>query len=185
LHASKGLEYPIVILTGMEEKLFPHEHALRGTQEAIEEERRLCYVGITRAQTELHITHARKRVLYGKVIITQKSRFLGELAHTPSPQQPEARPHDEIPAPITPSAGGAIAKLPSPTPPLAPVSAPSLAPTAEPDSALSVGDRVEHPSRGSATIIAAEGLAVTAVFDREPGKPYEMHARLARLRRLT
>lgn len=63
LHASKGLEYPVVILTGMEEGAVP-ARALparsRGTAEAIEEERRLCYVGITRAQTELHMTHARR-----------------------------------------------------------------------------------------------------------------------------
>ncbi len=178
LHASKGLEYPIVVLTGMEEKLFPHEYSLRGIPEAIEEERRLCYVGITRAQTELHITHARKRVLYGKVIITQPSRFLDELAQTPSTQPPE----------VAPAAGVAVASLPSPAAPaepLAPLTVPSVAAPAELELALSAGDRVEHPSRGVATITAAEGPAVTAVFDREPGKLYEMHARLARLRRLS
>ncbi len=176
LHASKGLEYPIVVLTGMEEKLFPHEYSLRGTPDAIEEERRLCYVGITRAQTELHITHARKRVLYGKVIITQPSRFLDELALPPRCGRRRSPP----PPPI--------ASLPSPTAsaePLAPPSVPSVAAPAELELALSAGDRVEHPSRGVATIMAAEGPAVTAVFDREPGKPYEMHARLARLRRLS
>jgi DNA helicase II / ATP-dependent DNA helicase PcrA len=178
LHASKGLEYPIVVLTGMEEKLFPHEYSLRGIPEAIEEERRLCYVGITRAQTELHITHARKRVLYGKVIITQPSRFLDELAQTPSTQPPE----------VAPAAGVAVASLPSPAAPaepLAPLTVPSVAAPAELELALSAGDRVEHPSRGVATITAAEGPAVTAVFDHEPGKLYEMHARLARLRRLS
>jgi DNA helicase II / ATP-dependent DNA helicase PcrA len=185
LHASKGLEYPVVILTGMEEKLFPHEHSLRSTPEAIEEERRLCYVGITRAQTELHITHARKRVLYGKVIITQPSRFLAELEQTPSPQSTEPQP-DELPseAASASAAAAAMASLPSPAAAPEPLPVPSLAAATEPALALSAGDRVEHPSRGAATITAAEGLAVTAVFDREPGRPYEMHARLARLRRL-
>jgi hypothetical protein len=95
LHASKGLEYPVVILTGMEEKLCPHDLALRGA-EAIEEERRLCYVGITRAQTELHITHARKRVLYGKVTTPQPSRFLDEIAQAASKQPAQGRPGDDL-----------------------------------------------------------------------------------------
>jgi DNA helicase-2/ATP-dependent DNA helicase PcrA len=174
LHASKGLEYPVVILTGMEEKLFPHDLALRGA-EAIEEERRLCYVGITRAQTELHITHARKRVLYGKVTSPQPSRFLDEITQTASEQSAQARPGDDLPSeiPRAPTADAVTLTLPFPTP------------AAEPEFMLAVGDRVEHPSLGSATIMAADGLAVTALFDREPHRPYDMHARLARLRRVS
>jgi DNA helicase-2/ATP-dependent DNA helicase PcrA len=175
LHASKGLEYPIVILTGMEEKLFPHDLALRGGPEVIEEERRLCYVGTPRAQTELHITHARKRVLYGKVTSPQPSRFLDELAQTASEQPAQARPGDDLASEISraPTADAVTIILLSP------------APAAQPEFMLAVGDRVQHPSLGSATIMAADGLAVTALFDREPHRPYDMHARLARLQRIT
>jgi DNA helicase-2/ATP-dependent DNA helicase PcrA len=121
LHASKGLEYPVVILTGMEEKLFPHDLALRGA-EAIEEERRLCYLGITRAQTELHITHARKRVLYGKVTSPQPSRFLDEITQTASEQSAQARPGDDLPSeiPRAPTADAVTLTLPSPPPPRPP-----------------------------------------------------------------
>ncbi len=77
LHASKGLEYPYVFLAGMEEEILPHRTSTE--EDNIEEERRLAYVGITRAQKELVITLAKKRRRYGDVADCVPSRFLEEL----------------------------------------------------------------------------------------------------------
>ena len=80
IHTSKGLEFPVVFLVGMEEGLFPISRALRSMNESdIEEERRLCYVGITRAKQELFMTLTNKRTLYGKTNVSIQSRFIEEL----------------------------------------------------------------------------------------------------------
>ena len=78
LHAAKGLEFPVVFMTGMEETIFPHSRALYDQSE-MEEERRLCYVGMTRAMTELYMLHASSRMLYGGVQHNPPSRFLSEV----------------------------------------------------------------------------------------------------------
>ncbi len=82
IHNGKGLEFPIVFLVGMEEMLFPHVNS-QGDQDSIEEERRLCYVGVTRAQKRLYLSHARQRTLWGTTRPMSPSRFLREIpAHT-------------------------------------------------------------------------------------------------------
>ncbi|MHB8622410.1 MAG: DNA helicase II [Sulfuricaulis sp.] len=78
LHSAKGLEFPLVFLTGLEEGLFPHQHSLADPVR-LEEERRLCYVGITRARTQLVLTQAERRRLHGTEHYTSPSRFLGEI----------------------------------------------------------------------------------------------------------
>ena len=78
LHTSKGLEYPAVFIAGMEEGLFPHMRTQDSSHE-IEEERRLCYVGMTRARHLLYLTNALSRELYGSRQDTLPSRFLGEI----------------------------------------------------------------------------------------------------------
>lgn len=78
LHAAKGLEFPVVFITGMEEGVFPHSRSLFD-QEEMEEERRLCYVGMTRAMQELHMIHASTRMLYGKTMSNAPARFLSEI----------------------------------------------------------------------------------------------------------
>jgi DNA helicase-2/ATP-dependent DNA helicase PcrA len=78
LHTSKGLEYPVVFIAGMEEGLFPHMRSQDNAHE-IEEERRLCYVGMTRAERLLYLTNALSRELYGNRQDTRPSRFLGEI----------------------------------------------------------------------------------------------------------
>ncbi len=78
MHAAKGMEFPNVFLVGMEEGLFPGMRAI-GDEEAIEEERRLCYVAITRAKKTLTLCHARQRMLYGHTSANPPSRFLNEL----------------------------------------------------------------------------------------------------------
>ena len=78
LHNAKGLEFPYVFMTGMEENLFPHERSSQGDNSEIEEERRLCYVGITRAEKKLYLTHAWSRTLWGGTVYNLPSRFLEE-----------------------------------------------------------------------------------------------------------
>lgn len=78
LHSAKGLEFPVVFLTGLEEGVFPHSRSLLDTGE-MEEERRLCYVGLTRARERLYLTHCWKRTLYGQERYNKQSRFLEEI----------------------------------------------------------------------------------------------------------
>lgn len=78
IHASKGLEFPVVFVVGMEETIFPHSRALYDQSE-MEEERRLCYVAMTRAKEELYLLHATRRLLYGGVQSNVPSRFLSEV----------------------------------------------------------------------------------------------------------
>ena len=79
LHTAKGLEFPLVFLTGMEDGLFPHQRTLDEGGDGLQEERRLCYVGMTRAMQQLFLTHAEVRRLYGKENYTSPSRFLSEI----------------------------------------------------------------------------------------------------------
>ena len=78
MHAAKGLEFPLVIIAGLEEGLFPHSRSSED-QEELEEERRLCYVGMTRAQTQLVLTSAARRRVFGEYQSTEPSRFLDEI----------------------------------------------------------------------------------------------------------
>jgi len=78
LHAAKGLEFTVVFMTGMEEGLFPHARVGENEGE-VEEERRLCYVGMTRAMENLYLSHARRRRVYGSYQYNPRSRFLEEI----------------------------------------------------------------------------------------------------------
>jgi DNA helicase-2/ATP-dependent DNA helicase PcrA len=78
MHAAKGLEFPVVVIAGLEEGLFPHSRSGEDAEE-IEEERRLCYVGMTRAQSHLILTSAARRRVFGEYQSTQPSRFLDEV----------------------------------------------------------------------------------------------------------
>lgn len=97
LHTAKGLEFPLVFLVGVEEGLFPSQQSIYDKAK-LEEERRLCYVGITRAMQKLHITHADNRMLYGKSNFASKSRFLKEL---PPELLDEVRPKREVSRPLS------------------------------------------------------------------------------------
>ncbi|WP_373288503.1 DNA helicase PcrA [Lentibacillus kapialis] len=78
LHAAKGLEFPVVFLVGMEENVFPHSRSMFDNEE-MEEERRLAYVGITRAEQQLYLTHAKMRTIYGRTNMNPISRFINEI----------------------------------------------------------------------------------------------------------
>ena len=78
LHSAKGLEFPVVFLVGMEEGIFPGYKSI-GEQKELEEERRLCYVGITRAKQQLFLTCAKQRTIFGSTSCNQVSRFLKEI----------------------------------------------------------------------------------------------------------
>jgi len=109
LHAAKGLEFPVVFIMGMEEDLLPHRNSVDAN--TIEEERRLAYVGITRARHHLSFTMARQRKQYGDVLETTPSRFLDEL-----PQallEWEGRPSDQTPEKIEAKGRDALARMKS------------------------------------------------------------------------
>lgn len=78
LHTAKGLEYPVVFLIGMEENLFPHSRST-SSEDDLEEERRLCYVGMTRAMEQLYLTNAKTRMFFGNTMANPPSRFLAEV----------------------------------------------------------------------------------------------------------
>lgn len=78
LHSAKGLEFPVVYMVGMEEGLFPHSRSILDKNQ-MEEERRLCYVGITRAKAKLYMTYAKRRLVYGSITSAMPSRFLSDI----------------------------------------------------------------------------------------------------------
>lgn len=97
LHSSKGLEFPLVFLAGMEEGLFPHSRSAKGGDE-LEEERRLCYVGMTRAMQKLILTYAEIRRFHGQERYARASRFISEI---PKELLQEIRPREQVNRPVT------------------------------------------------------------------------------------
>lgn len=94
LHSAKGLEFPVVFMPGMEEGLFPSARSFGITKE-LEEERRLCYVGITRARQELFLLYAARRMLFGQTHFTRPSRFLGEIPPELLEESGRKRPNEK------------------------------------------------------------------------------------------
>ncbi|WP_265447972.1 DNA helicase PcrA [Flexivirga meconopsidis] len=142
LHTAKGLEFPVVFLTGMEDGTFPHMRAL-GDPKELEEERRLAYVGITRARERLHLSRAEVRSAWGAPQYNPPSRFL-----------------DEIPSSLIDwQRTTTTATRPSSTPAVARLAAkPGVrSPGNRPVIALDSGDRVTHDSFGLGTVVRVEG----------------------------
>ncbi len=141
LHAAKGLEFPIVFICGLEEKLFPHEMS-RQDPVKLEEERRLCYVGITRAMEKLYCCYAERRSLHGRDEYHRPSRFLTEL---PAECINEIRMRSQVRRPLS-------------------ARATSVKPqTISTDShGLAIGQRVKHKSFGEGVVLSSEGQGAHA-----------------------
>ena len=147
LHSAKGLEFPLVFLSGMEENLFPHRMSLEEPGR-LEEERRLCYVGITRAMEKLVMTYAESRRLHGSENYNTPSRFLREI---PAQLLQEVRLNTAIVRPVS-----------------------SITQAQVPDTELSLGQRVYHRIFGEGTVLNFEGRGSSARvevnFDDEGSK---------------
>lgn len=149
LHSAKGLEFPVVFFIGLEEGICPHIRSMQ-TEEGIEEERRLCYVGITRAMDRLFMTYAMSRGLFGTTNHNPPSRFLDEL-----PEDVER--NDTASGVVTP-----YADLPRQSVMKAPVLTPRASKTVvtKPNPALmdlKAGDRVHHPAFGGGKVLSLSG----------------------------
>jgi len=162
VHCAKGLEFRAVFLTGLEERLFPHAMA-SGHDDDIEEERRLCYVAMTRAQRRLFLTHSRFRRLQGVLMPHPASRFLGEI---PSELIDEIAPAPggvvgertgwpaDGPDGVGSSAARAARPRAEPPPPPVPARAAGTAPSVD---GFDVGVHVVHPRFGAGRILGREG----------------------------
>ncbi len=147
MHNAKGLEFPVVFVTGMEEGIFPHARSTDASHD-LEEERRLCYVAMTRSMDKLHLTYAERRHIYGTTQWNLPSRFLDEI--------PEELLDRGVAEGLRLKDGGLRQSLWPPTSNLQPRSS-NLDPQASDQDALLVGSRVLHPQWGVGTIRQAEG----------------------------
>jgi DNA helicase-2/ATP-dependent DNA helicase PcrA len=152
LHNAKGLEYPVVFMIGCEEGVFPHSRSI--DEGNLEEERRLCYVGITRAERKLYVTYARTRTLYGARSYNMPSRFLDELPAELTDAE-EAPPADVW-------AGGEATSAPLP---------------------FRVGDDVVHASFGEGVVTGLQQGGVVTVRFAADGSERQLMADYAPLRR--
>ncbi len=148
LHTAKGLEYPVIFIVGMEDGVFPHSRSL-GDPDELEEERRLCYVGVTRAEEKLYLTHAWQRMLFGSSSFNAPSRFLGEIPDDLITMAPKrTRKSQEI---ASPSPGSTVSA-----------------------DEIGVGDRVVHGKWGTGVVEEITGTGDRAeawvVFDESGRK---------------
>ncbi len=156
LHTAKGLEFPVVFLTGLEEEVFPHQRSLTNTKE-LEEERRLAYVGITRAQQRLYLTRALARNWYGRPSFHQQSRFLGEIP----PGLIEWRRDEAAAASAVAPAQQRMASRPG-----------ARSPGNRPVPSLSPGDMVTHDKFGLGTVVSTDGYGDQAEAKIDFGGSY-------------
>lgn len=160
LHSAKGLEFDVVFMVGMEEQTFPSKRAVEeGEPEAMEEERRLCYVGMTRARQELVLTGARLRRIYGREEVRWPSRFLGEL---PDGRVANLTVNDRgrgpsATLPTAPPRGGVRVEYDDDLPPKPGWSPMTPARTHLSDGGFGVGTRVAHNTFGVGVVEATEG----------------------------
>jgi DNA helicase-2/ATP-dependent DNA helicase PcrA len=139
LHSAKGLEFPVVFMAGMEDGLFPHRRSVEDV-DGLEEERRLCYVGATRAMSELFLTYAEQRRLHGVDSIGQPSRFIVEI---PGELIEEIRPRVRVARPVYRRPG-------------------MVAAISEPDAPVRLGQRVRHGKFGEGVVLNCEGSGAHA-----------------------
>ncbi len=168
LHAAKGLEFPVVFIPGAEEGIFPHSRSLFDAEQ-MEEERRLCYVGMTRAREQLFLLYANSRLLYGATNHNPPSRFLLEI---PAELQADGSEWSNLSSGLTASAGhGAGAGSWSAQPMLGAKALPTSEATAAAHREamlgldLAPGDRIRHAKFGEGIVSAISGDEVTATFE--------------------
>ncbi|WP_394794363.1 DNA helicase PcrA [Armatimonas sp.] len=159
LHSAKGLEFPVVFLIGMEEGIFPHFRSLQ-SDSSIEEERRLAYVGITRAQQELYLTFATRRTIFGNMSFNPPSRFLRDIAierlaipqgaRLPSFLKSQQRELASVSSPPPPPPGGGA----KPARPLPPPGGGQGVGTAAP---FRPGEKVKHAVFGQGVVVSCTG----------------------------
>ncbi|WP_309058802.1 DNA helicase PcrA [Streptomyces sp.] len=184
LHTAKGLEFPVVFLTGMEDGVFPHMRALGQTKE-LEEERRLAYVGITRARERLYLTRSTMRSAWGQPSYNPPSRFLEEIpaAHVEWKRTGAGSPASSGPA------SGVAASLSSSRSRSSAAGASGFATrraAEKPAVSLAVGDRVTHDQFGLGTVVAVKGTGANAeaTIDFGDTKPKRLLLRYAPVEKL-
>ncbi|MFF8913364.1 DNA helicase PcrA [Streptomyces sp. NPDC015032] len=180
LHTAKGLEFPVVFLTGMEDGVFPHMRAL-GQVKELEEERRLAYVGITRARERLYLTRAAMRSAWGQPSYNPPSRFLEEIPD----QHLEWRRTGPMAAPAGPTSG-ITSSLSSSRSRSGPSGFATRRTSDKPTVTLSVGDRVTHDQFGLGTVTAVEGFGdqAKATVDFGDERPKKLLLRYAPVEKL-
>jgi DNA helicase-2/ATP-dependent DNA helicase PcrA len=176
LHNAKGLEYPIVFMIGCEDGIFPHSRALEDGD--VEEERRLCYVGITRAQRDLYLTYARQRTVFGAMKYAIPSRFLAEI--------PTALTDHEEPRPR--AAGGFRERVTSwssgSEPRWGSGSARAQPRAPDPDApAFRLGDDVHDQKFGDGTVIGVEAGGIVVIRFSRDGAERKLMSQYAQLSR--
>ncbi|BBB92374.1 MAG TPA: DNA helicase PcrA [Methylomusa anaerophila] len=161
LHSAKGLEFPIVFLAGLEEGIFPHVRTMMDEGD-VEEERRLCYVGITRARRKLYVSYARQRMIYGNTVTYSPSRFLAEIPSHLMERFAPARP--AFPAyqrptqsnyQLNPTAG--VSRAPHKKPELTVLKSPVPSPARPREMNWKAGEKVYHAKWGNGTIVEVKG----------------------------
>ena len=158
VHSVKGLEFDHVFVVGMEEGIFPHINSLMDNSE-LEEERRLCYVAITRAKDDLHLVNARRRTLFGKEQINPVSRFLGEI----NKDLIETNVKDELPQKEEKINTGEMFR--------------------EEDVDYQVGDFVYHETFGTGKVVEVTNTLVSVAFKHPHGikKLMKNHKKLSKV----
>ncbi|MEU1485188.1 DNA helicase PcrA [Streptomyces sp. NPDC005752] len=180
LHTAKGLEFPVVFLTGMEDGVFPHMRAL-GQVKELEEERRLAYVGITRARERLYLTRAAMRSAWGQPSYNPPSRFLEEI--------PDQHLEWKRKGPMAASAGptsGITSSLSSSRSKSGPSGFATRRTSEKPVVTLVVGDRVTHDQFGLGTVTAVDGFGdqAKATVDFGDERPKKLLLRYAPVEKL-
>ncbi|NGO47399.1 DNA helicase PcrA [Streptomyces ureilyticus] len=184
LHTAKGLEFPVVFLTGMEDGVFPHMRALGQTKE-LEEERRLAYVGITRARERLYLTRSSMRSAWGQPSYNPPSRFLEEIPDT----HLEWKRTGSMGAVASGPAAGVAASLSSSRSAASGASGFATrrgGATEKPVVSLAVGDRVTHDQFGLGTVVGVKGTGsnAEATIDFGDTKPKRLLLRYAPVQKL-
>lgn len=177
LHSAKGLEFPVVFLLGLEEGVFPHSRSLMEEAE-MEEERRLAYVGITRAEEELFITNAQMRTLFGRTNMNPPSRFIGEipanLIDGLEPKKPTLQ--SQSASPFATRQAAAVRK---------PVLRPMTNSTGGEELGWKVGDKAVHGKWGTGTVVSVKGEGEGIELDIAFPKPVGIKRLLAKFAPIT